>query len=232
VKAHVAHTVPLSCGSAFDSLVHQPLHHLLQHSASTSTASLKVRSDTLLHILANHVHLDIDILALPLVAHDYLLLRVRDKHNLPPALVVVDRRDGQRRTIERDIALLHDVPQHKLVPGLQAESDGIAVLPRLGDLGNRVDMTLHKVSSHACVCSHSTLKVDSAALFQTAQVGAPQRLGRDADFELVFAELGHSQAGAIHADAVAKVCISEDVGAARNGQAGAAAAAGGLVMLD
>jgi hypothetical protein len=93
-------------------------------------------------------------------------------------------------------------------------------------------MALHKVASHACVRSYGTLEVDVAFLFQTAQVGAPQRLRRDTDFELVFAELGHGQAGAVDADAVAEVSIAKDIGAARDGQAGAAAAAGGFVMLD
>jgi hypothetical protein len=232
VKTNVTHTVRLSCGGTLHPLIHQPLHHLLQHSASTRAASLEVRSNTLLNILANHVDLNIDILALPLVTHNNLLLRVRDEHNLPPTLVVVDSSDGQGSTIQRHISLLHDVPQHKLVPGLQAKSDRITILSRLSDLGNRVNMALHKVASHACVRSHGALEVDVAALFETAQVRAPQRLWRNTDFELVLAELGHGQAGAVDADAVAKVCIAEDIGAARDGQTGAAAAAGGFVMLD
>ena len=232
MKTNVTHTVRLSCGGALNPLIHQPLNHLLQHSASTGAASLKVRSNTLLNILANHVHFDIDILALPLVAHNDLLLCVRDEHNLPPTLVIVDSGDGQRSSIKRHISLLHDVPQHKLVPGLQAESDRIAILPRLGDLSNRVDMTLHKVASHACVRSHGALEVDVAALFQTAQVRASQSLRRNTDFELVFAELSHGKTGTVDADAVAEVGIAKDIGAARDGQTGAAAAAGGFVMLD
>jgi hypothetical protein len=86
-------------------------------------------------------------------------------------------------------------------------------------------MALYKVTAHPCVCSYSTLEVHWTAFFQAAQICPPQSLGCDADLELVFAELGHSKAGTVDTDAVAEMYVAEDIGAARNGQAGAAAAA-------
>jgi hypothetical protein len=220
-----------SLGGTLQTLIYQPLHHLLQHGASTSTTALEVRSNTLLHVLANLVNLDIDIVALPLVAHNDLLLSVRDHHDLPPALLIVDSSDSERRAVQTNVSLLHNVPEHKLVSGLQAESDRIAILPGLCDLGNSIHMTLHKVAAHSCVRSYCALQVHAAAFFQTTQVRPAQSFGCNANLELIFAELGHGQASAIDTYAVAKVHVCEDLGAARDGQAGAAAAAGGFVML-
>ena len=87
------------------------------------------------------------------------------------------------------------------------------------------------MSSHTRVCAHRPLEVHAAAFLQAAQVGAPQRLRRDADFELILGELGDGQAGAVDADAVAKVGVDEDLGTAGDGQAGAAASARGFVVL-
>lgn len=217
--------------SFLNSLIHQLLHHLLQHSSSTGTASFEVRSNALLYVLANHVNLHVDIITLPLVAHDDFLLCVSDEHHLPPSFVIVDSRNSERCAIQSHISFLHNVSQHKLVPRLEAECDRIAVLSRLRDFSNRVHMSLYEVAAHARVRPHSSLKVDSAVLLQAAQVRPTESLRRNADLELVFAELCHRKAGAINTDAVAEVCVSQNVGTTRDGQAGAAAAARGFVML-
>lgn len=225
-------SLPSSLGGTLQTLIYQPLHHLLQHGASASTTALEVCSNALFHVLADLVNLDVDVITLPLVAHNDLLLSVRDHHDLPPALFVIDSGDSKRRTIQTHVSLLDNVPEHKLVSGLQAESDRIAILPGLCDLGNGIHVTLHKVAAHSCVCSYCALQVHAAAFFQTSQVRPAKSLGCDANLELILAELGHGQASAIDTDAVAKVHVCEDVGAARDSQAGAAAAAGGFVMLD
>lgn len=87
------------------------------------------------------------------------------------------------------------------------------------------------MASHPCVRTHGSLEVHAAAFFQTAQIGPSQRLRRNADLEFVLAELGDCEAGAIDADAVAKVRVDENLRASGYGQAGAAATAGGFVML-
>lgn len=213
------------------SLIYQPAHHLLEHCASASTATFKVRSNALLHVLAHHVDLDVHILSLSLLTHNDLLLRVGNEHHLQPALVIVDGRDGERCSVQRHKSLLDNVPQNRLVPRLQTKRNGIAILPGLCNLRDGVDMSLHEMASHSRVRTHGSLEVHTTAFFQTAQVGPSQRLRCNADFELVLAELSDCEAGAIDADAVAKVRVDEDLRASGYGQAGAAATAGGFVML-
>lgn len=71
-----------------------------------------------------------------------------------------------------------------------------------------------------------------AALDQGPEIGAPQRLGRHADFKCVAGELGDGQAGPVDADAVAQVAVVEDRGGFGDGQGGAAAATRGGIVLE
>ena len=65
-------------------------------------------------------------------------------------------------------------------------------------------MPLHKVAPHPCIRTHRALEVAFRPLRQTAEVGATQGFGSDADFEALGVEqFGHSEAGAVYADGVA-----------------------------
>ena len=86
--------------------------------------------------------------------------------------------------------------------------------------------------SHPRTSTHSPLEINPTALFQRAQVRSTQCLGGDADFEVIFAEFGDGQAGPVDAYAVAEVRIGEDRGAGGDGEGGARAAAGGVIVLD
>ena len=213
-------------------LVHNPRHHLLKHSTSTPLSTLEVRRHALLHVLSSHIHLHVHIIALLLPPHHNLLLCIRDHHDLKPSLIIIHSCDSQARTIKRDVALLHDVPQHIFIPRLHAEANRIAVLPRLRNHSNGVHVSLDTMSTHSCIWPQSALEIDTAAFFQTAQVRPSKRLRRNADFELIFAELGHGQAGAVDAYTVTQMAVGEDLGAVGEGQRGAAAAGGGFIVLD
>ena len=80
---------------------------------------------------------------------------------------------------------------------------------------------------HPRVRAHGTLEVAFRAFRQTAEVGAAQGFGGDADFEALGVEqFGHGEAGAVDADGVAEVGVVEDGGAVGDCQGGAVAAGG------
>ena len=84
--------------------------------------------------------------------------------------------------------------------------------------------------AHARGSADCSFEIDSRALGQRAEVGAPEGLGRDPDHERSLLERGDGQARAIDADTVAKLGIPENVGAVADGQGGAASAGGGVIV--
>lgn len=170
------------------SLRNHILHHALNNRLDENLAALsaEVPSHALLGVLGQDVDLDINTIAHLLLSQDDLLLRIRDEHDLPPALDVVDLGDGQAGAVEGDEALVHDVAQDVgalLLARLEPQRHGVAVGRDPDDLGRRVDVALHEVAPHARVGADGPLQVHAGSLGQSPQVREAQRLGRDAHFE-------------------------------------------------
>lgn len=186
----------------------QVLHHLLEDGLDEDLAlGPQVASHRLLGVLGEHVDLDVDALAGLLLRDHHLLLRVRDEHDLEPALRVVDLGDRQAGAVERDVALEDDILQDVERLGREPERQGVAVLAHVDDLGRRVDVALDEVAAHARVSSDRALQIHIGFLLQLAQVRQPQRLGRDPDTEaghrILHIYVGGRQAHAVDRDAVA-----------------------------
>lgn len=80
----------------------------------------------------HHIHLDVHLLARPLLRERDLLLRVLDQHHAERALRVVDGRQRERRAVERDVALRDQVLRDGGDFGswrgkLEEDADGVAV---------------------------------------------------------------------------------------------------------
>lgn len=190
-------------------LLNNPPNDLLEdrRGAVRTKRALKIPNNTLLDDLPHHVDLDINLLADLLRARHDFLLRVRNQHDLEPALGIIDLRDRQARPVERHIALLDHIPQHGLLPRRQAEGQRIPIGRFRRDGRDGVDVALHEMAAHARGRLHGALKVHLAAFLERAEVRAPQRLRRDPHFEpggrAPFV-LGDRQAGPVHADRVAQ----------------------------
>lgn len=197
-------------------LVDEPTHDLLENSRHAILAhrALEIPDDTLLDDFPHDINLDIDLIPHLLPRRHHPLLRIRNQHDLEPALGIIDLCDRQRSPVERHIALFHHVAQHAFVARLQTERDGVAVGRHGRDRRHRVDVALHEMPAHARRRTHRPLQVDAAPLRQRAQVRPPQRLGRHADFEkrlLLLSrvvELGHRQARPVDRDRVAQRAIA------------------------
>jgi hypothetical protein len=213
---------------SLEPLVHQLGHHLLQDGKLAICRPLKVSSHALLDVLANLVHLDVDIVARLLACSDDLFLSVRNQHHLPPPLwPILHLGNRKAGSINRDVALLDNVAQHGGVAGLEAEGEGVAVGRHRQDGRNGIDVALDKVAAHARVCRDGALEVDLGALLQRPQVGPAERLGSYTNLERRLVKLGDGQTRAwqtlaswlevgvwgytIDADAVAHVRISQNI---------------------
>lgn len=165
--------------------------HLLQYGEVALRIVCEVSSHALLHVLANLVDLNVDLVAGLLARSDDLLLGVCNQHDFPPTLgTVLHFCNRQTRSIYCDIALFDDVAQHSRVSRLEAEREGVAVGRDGLDRRNGVDMALNKMAAHAGVCRDCALKVDLGALLQRAQVGATECLGSTSNLERLLVELG------------------------------------------
>ena len=188
------HMSILSLPQSLQPLINKLRDHLLQDSKLALGAVFEVPSHTLLHILADLVDFDVDLLAGLLACCDDLLLSVCDEHDLPKPLgAVLDLGDGQACSVYCHVALLDDVAQHGGVSRLEAEGEGITVGRHGLDGCGCVDVALDKVAAHARVCRDGALEVDLGALLQRAQVGAAERLGRAPNLERLLVKLGDSQ---------------------------------------
>lgn len=188
------HMSILSLPQSLQPLIDKLRDHLLQDSKLALGAVFEVASHALLHVLADLVDFDVDLLAGLLACCDDLLLCVCNEHDLPKPLgAILDLCDGQARSVYCYVALLDNVAQHGGVSRLEAEGEGIAVGRHGLDGCGCVDMALDKVAAHARVCRDGALEVDLGALPQRAQVGAAECLGRAPNLERLLVKFGDSQ---------------------------------------
>mmetsp|Transcript_34098 Transcript_34098/g.80490 ORF Transcript_34098/g.80490 Transcript_34098/m.80490 type:complete len:261 (+) Transcript_34098:45-827(+) len=162
------------------------------------------RRHRLLHVLGRHVHLDVHLVPRRLLRDDDVLLRVRDEHEVEPALLVIHVAHGQARPIDRDEALGHDVWQQSC-GRLHAHPQRIALGPHLLDEADVVDVPLHHVAAVAAVDGERTLQVDRRSRLQVDQVGQSQCLWGEAKASLGGVKLGHGEADAVHGDAATEL---------------------------
>src|ERR1700733_15702081 len=101
-------------------------------------------SDQLFHVLRDHVDLEVDLGARLLEAEGGALERLGDQADLEP--FTADGRDGQADGVDRDRALVHDVPCQA---GGQADADDIPVLLGIAayDGGRAVGVPLDQVAA-------------------------------------------------------------------------------------
>lgn len=210
------------------SLRHEVLHHLLNDGLDLGLAlRAQEPGHGLLGVLGEDVDLDVDAVADLLLRDDDLLLRVRDEHDLPPALGVVDPGDGQARAVDGDEPLEHDVAQDVRGPRPEPHRHRLPILRDPHDLRRRVHVPLHEVAPHPRVGPHRPLDVHLRPLRQVPQVREPQRLGRHAYREARrCGRVGRGRGGSredvrrceahpVHGDAVAELRVRELVGVRR-----------------
>lgn len=210
-------------------LGNQILHNFLNNGLERTLIALKISGHALLGILCHHVNLYVDAIAFLLLGQDDFFLGVRDEHNLPPALGIVDGGNGQTGAVKGNEALVHNVAQNLAVLGLKAQSYGVAVGGAADNGGDAVDVALDKVAAHAGVGADGALEVDARAGAEVAEVGQAQGLGGDADGEAgarvgLGGEGRGRQAHAVDGDAVAQDGVGQELGRGgqRNGEGGAA----------
>mmetsp|Transcript_20139 Transcript_20139/g.59824 ORF Transcript_20139/g.59824 Transcript_20139/m.59824 type:complete len:377 (+) Transcript_20139:116-1246(+) len=163
----------------------------------------------LFDVLGDDVDLQVDRRAHLLVGDDNLLLRVRDQHEVEPALSVIDVANRERRAIDRDEALGDNIRQQPR-RRLDLDVKRIAVRPQLLDRSDVVDVPLDKVARVTAVGGERALEVDGVAWLERFQVGPPDRLRRQPDREARAVELGDGEADAVHRDAAAERGLLED----------------------
>ena len=88
-----------------------------QGSEALGTAPTKCRHNALLHVLANHIDLDVGLRTYGLLAKGDLLLGMLDEHNAEPALRVVDASDREGSAINSDIAFRDEIRQKRWACG-------------------------------------------------------------------------------------------------------------------
>jgi hypothetical protein len=147
-----------SLPKSLQSLVYQLRNHLLQYREFAIRRPFKVSSYALLDVLADLVHLDVNVLARLLACRDHFLLCVGNQHDLPPTLrAVFHLCDCQAGSVYCNVALLDDISQHRGIAWLEAEGKRVAV-GRYGlDGGNGIDVSLHEMAAHARVGRDSAL---------------------------------------------------------------------------
>ena len=226
--------------SPLELLIHKTGHHLLQNTEITTSSTSKVALNALLNILAHDINLNINLLPSLLRRRDNLLLRIRNKHHLPvPILPIHHLGHSQTRPIQRDIALLDDIPQHALVARLQTEDQGVAVRRDGEDGGDGVDVALDEVAAHARVGFHGALEIHLGVFLEGSEIRTAEGFRGDADFEVGFVEGSNCEACSffivnslflfpflalcgisltIDTDAVAQMSVCEDLLAMRDGQ--------------
>lgn len=163
-------------------------------------------------VLADAVHLDVNLIPCLFIREREDALRVGDEHDPERGFRVVDGGDGQTRAIDRDKPLQNHI-RHEVRGGV-AELKGIPQTGSVGDdlldSGYGVDMALHDMPAEALVRGHCALAVDPVADDEVAEVRERDCLGREADLERRGVEFKHGQARAVDADRVADVAVVEN----------------------
>src|SRR3954454_13089900 len=128
-------------------------HGLMSNGALRAT-------DEFLHVLGEHVDLQVDRGARRGFAEGRALQRLGYQRDREP--VLADVRDGERHAVDRDRALLHHVAQQ---PGLGVDDDdpGEPLLPGLADDPEAVDVALHDVAAEPVGGAQRELEVDRRA---------------------------------------------------------------------
>ena len=174
----------------------------------------------LLHVLGQHIDLQVDRPTGRSGAERRALERLRDERDLER--VVVDSRNGKGHALDRDRALLDDVAQQL---GRRGDPDdpGEALLAHRVDLAGAVDVALDDVAAEPVAGAQRQLEVDRVARPERAERAAPQRLLHHVGGEAVTVGLDRRQADAVDRHRVARAELAGELAA--HAQAHAAAVA-------
>src|SRR5487761_1061832 len=175
-------------------------------------------SDELLHVLGDHVDLEVDLGAWLLHAERGALERLGDEADLEP--VVADPGNGKADAVDGDGTFVHDVPAEARG---QADADDLPLLLRVAtdDGGRAVGVPLDEMAAEPVLKAHRALQVDLGAGSHRLEAGVPQGLphhvGREAEgggrrrflspVRRTWAgadQRGNGQADAAHADRVSR----------------------------
>src|SRR5436309_2509011 len=125
--------------------------------ANSTSARVGMGPHQLLHVLGQHVNLQVDRGSRPGRAERRALERLGDQRDREP--VLADVGDGQRHAVDGDRALLHHVAQQ---PGVGVDDDnaGEPLLPGLAHDPQAVDVALHDVAAEPVGGPQRQLEVD------------------------------------------------------------------------
>src|SRR6185436_18823697 len=135
--------------------------------ASMVANSMSVRAgNELLHVLGQHVDLEIDGSPLPRRAERRALQRLRDERHAE--VILADVAHGQRDAVDGDRALLDHVAQQRRL-GVEGHDPGEALLAHLAHDAEAVDVALDDVAAEAVRRAQRQLEVHAPVGLQRAE---------------------------------------------------------------
>src|SRR5438093_1816338 len=156
-------------------------------------------SDETLHVLRQHVRLDVDEVAGRERAERRLFRGVGDESDLEEGLA--EAGDRQRDPVEGDEALHHDVAGDGLWQREAEPRRAAAFLAARHQPCRGVDVSLYEVPTQCGRWRRGGLEVDPRSPDGPAERGPRDRLGDDVDREPVGVALDNGEAGSGHVDA-------------------------------
>src|SRR4051812_30713502 len=169
-------------------------------SSASSMLANGLDTSQLLHVLGEHVHLQVDGPAGFGRAQRRALQGLGDQRDRER--LVVDGAHRERHAVHGDRALLHHVAQ-QLGWRLERTARGEAVLTQVTHYGAAVDVPLHDVPAEPVGRAQRQLEVHFRAFTDLRQRGPPQRLVHDVGGEDPVGDRSGGQADAVDGDRIA-----------------------------
>src|SRR5262245_40240555 len=167
---------------------------------STSITSDRIRVHQALHVLGEHVGLEIDPVAGTNGTEGRRRQRVLNERNCKPALVQVG--DRERDAVDGDRALLDEVAEE--VPGrVEPDPPALAFEVDRPNGPHPVDVTLDVVTAERLAGAQRRLEVHLAA----ERLGARNGLPHDVEREAAVDRLDHRQADPVDGHGIADPCF-------------------------
>ncbi len=144
-----------------------------------------------MHVLGEHVHLEVDFVARDQRPQRGHRQRVRQQRHLEA--VGSQRGDGQADAVDGHRTLLHEVGGQRRRQG-ERQHAVLAEIAARGHPGSAVDVSLHHVAPQRVAGTQRRLEVDRGAGAQPAEGGAGKRLGSQLDRHRGRGDLDDGQA--------------------------------------
>src|SRR5215467_15182128 len=148
--------------------------------ASSTTTIARPAAEQPLHVLGDHVDLEVDHVAGLLAAERGARERLGDQADLDP--VAAERGDRQADPVDGDRAFLHDVTRKRRRDRYPHDVPALAG-PALADRAGPVHVALHQVPAEPAAQRQRALQVHRRALAEGSEAGAAQRLAHDVGAE-------------------------------------------------